>query len=95
MSAFFRKIWTKAFYSPRANVVTGVFLNGVKSSLMQKSGLNRAIKARAGYVNVKETAGILRNAPLMASLRRSEQDLQNGKVAKVTSSKCLDRFFRG
>lgn len=70
-------------------------MNGAKSSLLPKSRIKTAMKVRDELDGLIETARILGNAPLMGSLRRSEQDIKSGKLTKATSRKDLDRFFRG
>ena len=69
-------------------------MNGSKSVLISESKLQKAIKLRDELDGMIETAQILGNKPLMASLRRSEQDLRSGKVTRIASRKELDDFFR-
>ncbi len=69
-------------------------MNGSKQVLISESKLQKAIKLRDELDGMIETAQILSNKSLMASLRRSERDLRNGRVARVASRKELDDFFR-
>lgn len=69
-------------------------LYNTKTTVISKGKLEQAIRLRDELDEMIETAEILGNKRLMASIRRSENDLGKGKVTRVTSHRELDDFFR-
>lgn len=57
--------------------------------------IEEAKKLRDELESLIETADILTNKRLLASIRRSEEDLKKGRFTRVKSERELDEFFKG
>lgn len=56
--------------------------------------IEEAKRLRNDLDSLIETAEILNNKKLMESIKRSEKDMQEGRVTKIGSKKELGAFFR-
>ncbi len=56
--------------------------------------IEEAKRLRNDLDSLIETAEILNNKNLAGSIKRSEKDIQEGRVTRIDSKKGLDNFFR-
>ncbi|MBI2598032.1 MAG: hypothetical protein HYW50_02450 [Candidatus Diapherotrites archaeon] len=70
------------------------FMANGSTVLVFSKKIEEARRIRDELDSLIETAEILNDKNLMQSIKRSEKDIKEGRVTRVSSKKELDDFFR-